>query len=133
MISLNEYAGAWLKSADFNDKRKSNAIELLKRVNLLLADYGLVPINPDTKSQVSGQLWGGFRTQACNIGAPNSAHKQGMAVDVFDPKALLSKWLTDNPEKLIKVNLYREHPSATLTWSHLTTRPPGSGKRTFYP
>ena len=130
---MAQYAGPWSKTADFNDRCKSNAVELLKRVNLLLADYGTVPNNPDTKSQVSGHIWGGFRTQECRIGATDSAHKQGMAVDVFDPETKLSKWLTNNPEKLIKYNLYREAPSATLTWAHLTTRPPKSGRRTFYP
>lgn len=133
MITLADYAGKWAQSPDFNDTYKSNAVDLLQRVNLLLADYGVVPNNPDTNSQVSGQLWGGFRTQACTIGASNSAHKQGMAVDVYDPMAKLSKWLTNNPEKLVLYHLYREAPSATLTWSHLTTRAPGSGRRTFYP
>lgn len=132
LITLNQYAGAWLKSEDFNDRCKSNATELLKRVNLLLADYGLVPNNPTTQSQVSGALYGGFRPQACRIGATNSAHKEGSAVDVYDPQGLLSKWLTDNPERLIKFNLYREHPSQTLTWAHLTMRAPNSQKRTFY-
>ena len=133
MITTEQYYGAWFKSEDLTGMRKANAIELLKRVNSLLAAYGDVPINHSTHSQVSGELYGGFRPQACRIGATNSAHKEGSAVDVYDPHDKLDDWLTDNPEKLISFNLYREYPTATIGWTHLTTRAPPSAKRSFYP
>jgi len=31
------------------------------------------------------------------------------------------------------LGLYMEHPDATATWTHLTTRAPHSGRRAFYP
>ena len=133
MISLADHVGFWKDSKDWDNRSKSNAIELLKRVNLMLDTYGNVPINVTTNSQVSGQKYGGFRPQSCTEGAPSSAHKEGRAVDIYDPKDALDKWLTNNPEKLISFNLFREHPSATSGWCHLTTRAPNSGKRTFYP
>jgi hypothetical protein len=60
-------------------------------------------------------------------------------VDVYDPKDRIDGWLDtfEAPDgmntKLEERALYREHPSATPGWCHLTTRPPGSRKRTFYP
>lgn len=90
-----------------------------------------IKMNPATGTLVSGQTWGGYRTQACPIGAPASAHKTGEAVDIYDPVNMLDSWLDD--AKLEKYGLYREHPDATPGWCHLTTRAPKSGRRTFVP
>lgn len=134
-ISFEDYFGPFLDHEDATDERKANARDLLVHVNNLLdeaeADGVELPINPGTGSQVSGQTLGGFRPQNAAQGAPNSSHKQGMAVDVYDPKDALDRYLTD--EKLEAFDLYREAPSATSHWCHLTTRAPGSGKRTFQP
>ena len=87
MISMDDYFGKWLFCDDATADRKDNAAELLYRVNQLLsvADgmHGIkTPINPDTKSQVSGITYGGFRPKSCPQGAPNSSHKDGMGVDI---------------------------------------------------
>lgn len=131
MITLQQYFG----SLEHTDDHKKNAELLLNRVNLLLSDavkYGVIlKENPKTKSLISGEQWGGFRTQACTIGAANSAHKQAMAVDVYDPVNALDGWLDDF--KLTKYDLFREHPDSTVGWCHLSTKPPKSGRRTFLP
>jgi len=131
MITLEQYFG----ELKHDDTHRANATLLLNRVNVLLSDavkYGVIlKINKNTDSYISGENWGGFRTVDCTIGAPLSAHKLGMAVDVFDPNNSLDGWLDDI--KLLKFDLYREHPDATKGWCHLSTKPPKSGKRTFLP
>ncbi len=135
MILFKEYFGPFLDHKDATEEVKENAEVLLERVNNLL-DYAFqfdidLLDNPTTKSLVSGTKYGGFRPQDCKMGAPSSAHKVGMAVDIYDPKNSLDNWLTDTI--LSKFALYRESPLHTPKWCHLTTRPPKSNKRTFSP
>jgi len=117
---------------------------LLPGVNGLLAwavTQGWSPKpHPATRSMVSGTKNGGWRPENCATGAPNSSHKEGRAVDAADADnsldALISKYDTFGGAKneiLERFNLYREHPSATNTWCHLTDRRPNSGRRSFYP
>lgn len=131
MITIAEYFGIWRHDSEHTKA----AYELIKRVNALLEDAeenGVkCPINPVTKSQISGERFGGFRPQDCPIGAQKSAHKTGEAVDIYDPNNEIDNWITD--KILEKHDLYRESPQDTLTWLHLSTRPPKSGKRTFKP
>lgn len=92
-------------------------------------------INPHTGSVISGSKDGdgdgGFRTPGSKTGAPQSAHRDARAVDIYDPLNALDNWLTD--ERLEVVDLYREAPAATPGWCHLQSRAPGSGRRTFQP
>ena len=131
-ISLRDYFGPHQPELT---QHLYNAKPLLGAVAALLSaaeSKGVVlVVNPATGSLVSGQAYGGYRPQSCPIGAPNSAHKVGMAVDVYDPENALDNWLTD--ARLERFGLYREHPDHTDKWCHLTTRAPGSGKRTFIP
>lgn len=135
MISPSDIIGPWQHSSDLTDERRENINDLVPAVNALLAKAkaaGIsLPINPKTGTQVSGEQYGGFRPQTCPIGAPQSAHKVGMAVDLYDPANALDDWITD--EVLTQCGLYREAPRATDTWCHLSTRRPPSGKRTFIP
>lgn len=136
MITVAEY---------FNNKREqaspthiANANELLHCVNGLLNEYQqttgkVLRLSPATNSLVSGNHNGdgGFRLFNSATGSAKSSHKQAMAVDVYDPLGEIDAWVNDS--MLVKYSLYREHPSATIHWCHLTTRPPGSGNRTFMP
>jgi hypothetical protein len=135
MITFEEYFGPWLGCPDATEDRQDNARELLAAVGSLLeaASSASVPLptNPVTGSRVAGVQYGGFRPQKCQQGADHSAHKEGAAVDVFDPSGELDGWLSD--DILERFDLYREHPSVTRGWCHLSTRPPGSGRRTFFP
>lgn len=124
------------------------ASELLTKVNSLVNEAVSLDAytwrdDQDTSCPISGSQGGdgdgGFRTPGSGTGAPASSHRQAKAVDVYDPSDLLDKWLDqfegengDNA-KLAKHGLYREHGSKTPGWCHLTTRAPGSGRRTFYP
>lgn len=135
MILIEDYFGKWECSPDATPERVENAKVLLSKVNPLLNrafDSGVqLHINPNTKTHVAGNTYGGFRPQDCPQGAPHSSHKDGRAVDVFDPFNELDNWLTD--KLLEEFGLYRESPLATKSWCHLTDKAPGSGKRTFTP
>lgn len=140
MISKQQYIGPYAKSKDLTPPVLANIDQLLRAVNSLMQvgmDDGVTfQVNQDTKSQVAGQKNGGFREQCCTIGAPASAHKLGMAVDLYDPFNQIDAWLMQSPVAKIefeRLNLYFEHPDATKGWSHWSIKPPGSGRRFFYP
>ena len=135
MISLLDYIGPHAESPDWTEERKANAEALLDKVNACLIQaeaFGVeFTINPDTETFVSGKTFGGFRPQDCPQGSPDSSHKQGRGIDVFDPRGELDSYLTD---KILESHgLFRESPSATRGWTHLSDRSPPSKRRTFMP
>ena len=135
MITAADYFAAYAGHDEITPAIEANADELLRRVNSLLEAcimLGWSPmVNPSTGTLISGQKNGGWRPQACPIGAPNSSHKQGAGVDVADGSGKLDTLITD--DLLAEYDLFRESPEATPGWVHLTTRAPKSGRRTFYP
>ena len=137
MISYQDYFGKWLGCEDATEERKTNAVRLLtavRQLSLLAESDGVhFSINPRTRSRVSGDTFGGFRPQHCPIGAKNSAHKEALAVDIYDPNGSIDEWCIDNQDKLEQCGIYIENPNKTIGWSHWTVRAPGSGKRVFNP
>lgn len=137
MISLAQYIGVYANCKDLTDVRKHNAAILLNVVNAAISHMqkkGVVfKTNPKTETQISGNTEGGFRPQGTATGKKFSAHKEGMAVDIYDPDNAIDNYITANHQILDTFNLYREHPSATPGWCHLSIRAPKSGRRTFYP
>lgn len=132
MITLEQY----FIGREHSNEQTASAVELLASVNQLLAHYALeegieLPINPHTGTLISGVTEGGFRLPDCPQGALHSSHKEAKAVDVYDPNDDLDTYLND--EILAQYNLYREAPSSTISWTHLSTRKPPSGRRTFEP
>lgn len=129
--------------------QEEEAKTLLLRVNNLIAEAVAKgefqrQIDPDTGTQISGSRGGagdgGFRLPTATTGQGHSSHKEARGVDVYDPYGKLDDWLTSfehdgagGNKKLEEYGLYREAPSATVHWCHLTTRAPGSGRRTFNP
>lgn len=135
-LTVDDYFAAYADHPGITVDHITAATELVRRVNALLEDLVLMyrvdlDINPNTKTLVAGTKNGGWRPQDCPIGAPGSSHKQGEGVDLYDGDADIDGAITD--QLLIKHGLYREHPSATRSWCHLTTRAPKSGRRSFYP
>lgn len=125
-----------------------HAEDLLARVNALVDQAVAAGAytrhnNPNTGTEISGSKGGagdgGFRAKDSTTGAPGSSHRQARAVDVADIGDMLDEWLdgfegADGAnEKLAEHDLYREHAFFTPGWTHLTTRAPGSGRRTFRP
>lgn len=139
MISKKEYTGVHAKSKDLTPVVLANIDKLITACNKLeaaaVADGVEFKTNPATKSNISGQTYGGFRPQNCPQGAANSAHKTGEAVDRYDPDGAIDVWLMlpKNKKLLEELGMYFEHPSATVGWSHWSIRKPKSGNRFFYP
>lgn len=134
-INLGDYFAGHAGHSGITAEHRANAENLLIQVNALLSELHQVyrctlEYNPKTGSLISGAKNGGWRPQDSDTGAPNSSHKQGRGVDVYDADGDLDASLTD--ALLKKHNLYREHPAQTKGWLHLTDRAPKSGKRTFY-
>ena len=140
MITLAEYFGPWKNHPDVTMQVDENAKSLMAACEKLeifaVADGVEFPINPVTESGVSGEQYGGFRPQSCPQGAPHSAHKEGLAVDRYDPEGRIDAWCMGHSGVgglLEQCGIYIEHPDTTPHWSHWTIRAPGSGHRVFYP
>lgn len=137
MITYEDYLGPYEGNSDVTEEVEENALRLLDAVNNLLdraeEDGVVLEINPKTKTYVSGTENGGFRPQSCPVGAPNSKHKKGLAVDVYDPEGELDEWCGRNVKVLEELGLYLEASKYTPTWCHIQCEPPGSGRRFFIP
>ena len=137
MITKAAYFGPHLGSVEITEGILRNVEELLEAQAALqiTAEAAGVhfPVNPKTGSLVSGATYGGWRPKLCGIGAPGSAHKQGLAVDLFDPHEEIDAWCMANQEILELHGIYLEHPEKTPGWSHWTVRKPASGQRVFFP
>ena len=103
---------------------------------LVLAKAAGVPLeaNPDTGSIVTS----GWRPADINAVTPNarrrSLHISCQAVDLYDPDGDLDQWLLQVADTVLHdLGLWLEHPAATKGWAHVQLRPPGSGRRVFYP
>ena len=137
MITLNQYVGPHRDSADWTPAREQAATKLLAACCALevemVADGVSFPDNPATRNGVSGKTFGGFRPQDCPQGAPHSNHKQGLAVDRYDPHNSIDAWCLGHLDRLEAHGIWIEHPSCTPEWSHWQSVPPRSGKRVFMP
>lgn len=137
MITIEDYVGPWAKSPDWTKERQENALRLLHACSLLefqMKAAGIeFPDNPITGTGISGQTFGGFRPQACKIGANKSNHKEGLAVDRYDPQGAIDQWCIEHLEVLEHCGIYLENPKATNGWSHWQCVPPRSGRTVFMP
>lgn len=127
-ITLAQYAGPYLSSADFTLERRANAIDLLAAANAVIslagADGVVFALNPATGCLVAGNGNGGFRPQSSRIGAPASSHKQGAAVDVYDPQRRFASWCYYHQAQVEAAGIAAvENPRWTPTWVHLDRKP----------
>ena len=140
MITSQQYFGIYHDHPDATKEVKDNAETLLMACDNLeemaVEDGVVFPDNPTTGNGVSGVTLGGFRPQSCVQGAMHSSHKEGLAVDRYDPEGRIDAWCMMNSGKggkLEQCGIYIEHPDSTKGWSHWTIKSPGSGHRVFYP
>lgn len=139
MITIKQYIGGHEASPDWTPERLANATVLLWLCSQLelemIADGVEFPDNPKTADGVGGQFhgYGGFRPQDCTQGAPHSSHKEGRAVDRYDPAGAIDAWLMAHLDALERHGIYIEHPDSTPGWSHWSNKAPGSGHHVFYP
>lgn len=136
-ITAAQYFGSYAEHRDATGERRYHATALLDVVNDLLevaaADGCEFPENPNTGGLISGNGNGGFRPQDSKVGAENSQHKNGRAVDIYDQSRQFASWCVAHPEELEKRGLYMEDPRYCPTWVHLQDVPPRSGNRVFIP
>jgi hypothetical protein len=138
MITLDEYVGPWAASPDLTPERRANAHALLLpatwALEKVMREAGIVfRDNPSTGSGISGKTLGGFRPQDCTIGAARSNHKEGLAVDRYDPAGEIDAWCLNNLDALARCGIWIEAPAKTIGWSHWQCVPPRSGNRVFLP
>lgn len=97
---------------EWNIDLKSNAVDLIKRVNNLLEALSWDQIIVSS----------GWRPLAVNqraSGAKRSLHMIGKAVDLADKSGLLDQIISEHPEYLIEFGLWLEDPKFTPGWTHL--------------
>lgn len=138
MLTYADYVGKWAACPDLTGNIEVNArFKLIPAVNKLLEKIkaaGIeLQVNPGTGTIVSGQQYGGFRPQECTIGAPQSNHKRGLAVDIYDPTGEIDAWCMENRPALVECGIWLEHPDATVGWCHMQAVPPKSRNRVFKP
>ena len=137
IISIPDYFGNFSDSPDVTAEVMAAAMDFLPLVNDLLQvciDGGVVlEVNPRTKTYVAGETYGGFRPSTCPQGAPASSHKVGRGIDIYDPHNELDGFLMLHQKLLKDRELFIEAPESTPRWTHITNRPPNSGKTVFNP
>lgn len=134
-LSIDQIFGLYISYAE--PWHITNATDLVSRVNKLLSLYVAATGNPVETSAATGCVLSGpnagFRPKTSKVGAANSSHKEGRAVDLADRTRKLKDWLMLPTHKSMELcGLYMEHPVDTPTWCHLTTRKPPSGNRVFH-
>lgn len=148
-ITLEQYFGGYLNHPDATPERKANAALLLQSANAGLSqaeDDGVVlNINPTTGTYISGSGHGGFRPQVLvdadghPIGAGKSEHKEGNAIDPFDPDRELARWSLRNQEQLKHLGIRgMENPMWTVGrngkgWVHWQRVAVKSGRFIYVP
>lgn len=138
MITLTDY---WMgRDAEYPlamspdiERNASLLLELVNKVLIIANTAGVrAPLN-----ERGTVVRSGWRPPAVNAATPkaakNSKHMTGQAIDIEDPKGDLDRWLFANPSVLERVGIWCEHPSATPTWTHMQSLPPGSRNRFFFP
>lgn len=139
MITINQYYMGRDKthSHELTAALRSNAVDLVSRVNELLSEFGqrglTLSISTKSKSLVSS----GWRPQAINRNvqgaSQRSKHITCQAIDIYDPDDRLDNFCKNNFTLLKSVGLWLEIPSATPGWCHLQSVAPASGHRMFKP
>jgi hypothetical protein len=132
-ISIDEYFGRMSHITQPPEDVRTNAAELLERVNTLLAIAAVAGLPEAAEPHVNS----GWRSAEYNARVPNAAprskHITGQAVDIADPEGALDNWCVTNLHELEAAGLWLEHPLATKGWCHLQSVAPRSGSRMFYP
>lgn len=131
MIELRDYAttpgASW---ETMPEEVRANAIELLSKVNALLAVIDL----PEARTP---KVNSGWRPKSYNDmvpgAAPNSKHITGQAIDIADPDGALDDFLMDRTYLLARFGLYMEAPAFTKSWTHLQSVAPRSERLVFNP
>lgn len=130
MITLEQYFGAFTATSQPSAETRDNALDLLSRVNALLAKIDLEEARAPKVNSGWRPAW--YNATVANA-APRSKHITGQAIDLADPEGNLDQYLDDHRLLLVDHDLYMENPLSTKGWTHLQSVRPGSGNRIFIP
>lgn len=133
MITLKEL----LSGNDFEklpEEHKPNLNILLQKINIIRSNYGkpLIVSSGYRSLEHHKEIYK-------NKGIPEdkipmkSKHLSGEAVDIYDPRQELQKWVLNNLTILEHAGLYCEDFAYTKNWIHFQIIPPASNKRFFIP
>ena len=76
----------------------------------------------EIENDTSIRKWSGLRTSRCNIGAKNSAHKLGKAIDLKGNQKELFGLVKENAKEFHAIGVRRlEDPNITIGWLHVDT------------
>ena len=138
MVTFNEMLVA-TSISDVPIAHQQNIAELLKRVNVLRAEWGKpMKVTSGYRTlqdhlriyhDIAKRAGKDFRPESVPM---RSQHLIGASIDIYDPGLTLTKWLKEeNSKRLVAVQLYAEEGNSN--WVHLQLFPPASGKRWFLP
>jgi len=117
---------------------RANAARTVAAANALLVLAKGAGVSLEESPRTGSIVTSGWRPPEINDATPGakpkSLHLRCMAVDLYDPDGDLDEWLLANADTVLKdLGLWLEHPAATKGWAHVQLKPPGSGRRVFYP
>ena len=120
------------------DEIRTNAAELLGRVNLLLTWALRDNVRPALDARTVSHVASGWRPPEINNATANAAkqsrHLTGEAIDLRDnANRDLARWCLKNIDALEEIGLWMEDPQWTPSWVHLQIVPPGSRRRVYCP
>jgi Peptidase M15 len=123
LISRAEYLMGRDEKWPLTPELAANLTAFLEAINKLRAAYGKPMI-----------VTSGYRPPEINSaigGAKNSKHMKCLAIDIADSDGALDRWLVENKELLVTLDLFVEHPSCTDGWAHIQLGPSPTGQRFF--
>lgn len=130
--TMDEFLMGRDKDYPIDEEIRLNAAHTLSKINEFMSFF--YEKNPNIKKK---RITSGYRPAAINDATKNSAKKSNhmicLAVDIFDPDRLLSKFCLANLDKLQSIGLWIEDPRWTKNWTHFQIVSPKSGKRVFVP
>lgn len=136
-ITLKDYLGPYDDDRITREVRE-NGSRLIAIANVVLAAAEAegveIKVNPNTGNHIAGSGNGGVRPVDAMVGAKNSAHKRGHAIDIYDPERKLSGWVWVNKNRVELLGIRAvERPEYTPSWCHLADEPVASGVFAFVP
>ena len=134
MITYEQYITASgkyperLTHPELTEELKTNAIQLLSKVNAFLIELGLTNVSVSS----------GFRPTEVNAATKGSAkaslHCQCRAIDLGDVDGKIDALITSRDDLKKKYMLWQESPMNTKGWAHLDNKDRGVRKEnTFIP
>lgn len=131
-------------AAELTDAVRANAVETVRRVNLVLVAAAADGVEPGRDQVTQTPVASGWRPKGINARTSNAAarstHLTAEGCDIQDSRnRALARWCIKHEAVLVEVGLWCEDFRWTAgknlddPWVHFQTRAPKSGNRIFVP